>query len=230
LINNHLGVNKSCLHFKKRPFTRVFWGEKRIFVAMIEINVRKAIADARREFSDLNDKSIAVGIARAINRTLEQSKTAARREIQTVYKIRARDVNRAMIIRRAVARQIAQHGMLLAQGVKLPLIGFGARQGKRGVSVNVMGTRKLVRSAFITNMPSGGRGVYARGVYNGNEFQYRNKRLRKNGNDLPITQLTSVSVPKAMSHNTVLKHLADTINQKFPQRLTHELMRKRTGG
>lgn len=197
---------------------------------MIEVSVRKAIEKARREFADLNQKQLAVGIARAINRTLEQSKTAARKEIQTVYKIRAKDVNKAMSIRRAAARQIAQHGMLLAKGTKLPLIGFGARKTKRGVSVNVMGVRKLVRSAFITTMPSGHRGVFGRGYYAKGDFEFRKKRNFKNGNDLPITELTTVSVPRAMSNNVILKHLADTINTKFPGRLTHELMRIRGTG
>ncbi|MGI9161080.1 MAG: hypothetical protein ACR2K1_15140, partial [Saprospiraceae bacterium] len=149
------------------------------------------------------------------------------REIRDVYKVRVGEVTKTMQIRRATARQVAQHGMLLAKGSPLPLIGFGARQTKRGVSVNIMGTRKLIKSAFILNLSKGGRGVFGRGTYSGGEFQFRHKRIRKTGSDLPITQLTSVSVPKAMSNNIVLKNLAEVINTKFPGRLTHELMRIR---
>lgn len=194
---------------------------------MIDISVKDAIRKAKAEFSDLTDDQMKRGVSRAINHTLGVSKTDARREIQGVYKIRARDVAKAMLLRKAAIRQVVQTGMLITKGTSLPLIGFGARQTKRGVSVNVMGVRKLVRSAFIATMPSGGRAVFGRGYYSQGEFKFRHKRLRKNGSDLPITEMRSISIPKAVSNNVVLRRLSERITQYFPGRLTHELMRLR---
>ena len=133
-----------------------------------------------------------------------------------------------MRIHRANARQIVQVGMLLAKGSPLPLIGFNARQTKRGVSVNIMGARATVKKAFIGTLRNGGRGVFARGTYSGSEFQFRTKRIRKSGSDLPITELKTVSIPKALGNSVVIKHLTEKINTHFPGRLTHELMRLRT--
>lgn len=195
---------------------------------MIDISVREAIQKAKREFADLSQKQMARGVARAINHTLGVTKTASRREITGIYKIRAKDINQSFRIQRATARQLIQTGMLLSKGSRLPLIGFSARQTKRGVTVNVKNQRKLIRSAFIATMPSGHRGVFGRGNYSSGEFQLRKHRIRKNGNDLPITEMTSISVPKALSNDVVLRNLGRKIESHFPARLMHELMRIRT--
>lgn len=195
---------------------------------MIEISVQKSIKDAKREFSDLTAHNIKRGVSNAINHTLGVSKTMVRRSIQGQYKIRAKELNKAMRIQRASARQPVQYGMLIAKGSPLPLIGFGARQVKRGVSVNVLSGRTVIKKAFIGSMRTGYRGVFARGTYSGSEFQFRTKRIRKSGSDLPITELKTVSIPKALGNSVVIKHLTEKINTHFPGRLTHELMRLRT--
>ena len=194
---------------------------------MLDISVKTTLDKARKEFRDLSTAQLGRGIARAINHTLGVTKTSVNAEIRKVYKIRAKDIRPTLSVKRAYARQLMQTGLLLAKGTRLPLIGFRARQSKRGVSVNVMGTRALIKSAFIITTKSGQRGVFGRGTYKGGEFAFRNKRLKKSGNDLPITEMTTLSVPKAMSNSVILRHLSDKIATHFPQRLTHELMRIR---
>ncbi len=193
----------------------------------MEISVQTAIAKAKRDFADLSQKQIATGVSRAINHTLAIAKTAANREIRNTYKAPAKDIRASLSISRANSVQISQAGMLLAKGSRLPMLSFGARQTKRGVTVNVMGQRKLIRSAFIATMKSGHRGVFARGYYSSSEFNFRTKRLKKNGNDTPINELRAVSVPKALSNNAILNALGNKITSHFPGRLTHELLQIR---
>lgn len=198
------------------------------FDLMIEISARQAIQKARREFKDLSEREMSVGISRAINHTLGVSRTQASRLIRNEYKISAKIIRKTFAIKKAFARQSMQTGTLSSSGGALPLYAFGARQTKRGVSVNVKGTRKVVRQAFIATMKSGHLGVFGRGLYKGGEFAFRTKRLRRTGADLPITELKSISVPRAMAQNAVVKALSASIAQRFPLRLTHELMRIRS--
>lgn len=52
---------------------------------------------------------------------------------------------------------------LVAKAKPLPLIAFGARQTKTGVSVEVTkGSRRILRHAFIATMASGHKGVFMR--------------------------------------------------------------------
>lgn len=169
-------------------------------------------------------------VVAAINHTLGVAKTAANKEIRNEYKIRAKDIRPALSIRRAKRGKNTWEieGALVATGRPLGLIRFGARQTKKGVSVNVLGQRKVVAKAFIATMKSGHSGVFGRGNYNSNRFNFRYKRIRKRGNDTPITEMKTVSIPTAFSNDVVLKHLANKMATHFPKRLAHEIGRRVT--
>lgn len=193
----------------------------------IHVDVSKAINDLKAQFYDpVNPNSNAkfnLAIARAINHTLAKAKTAASRDIRSEYNVKAKELKSALAINKA--KRTWLEGMLIATGKPLPLIAFGARQTRRGVTVDVMGKRERLPSAFIGTMASGHRGVFARGKYQGYKFQWREKRIKKQGNDLAINELTTTSVPKMMQNNAVLTALQKGLEQDFPARLEHEVSR-----
>lgn len=192
---------------------------------MFKLDISDAVNSVRREFFDLTGREFRSGVARAINHTAAKARTQASKEIRSEYRIRAKDLRPALTTTKASAQNI--EGRLVAKGKNLPLLAFGAKQNKRGVSVNVTGQRKQIRSAFIATMRSGHKGVFARGHYKGGSFRFRDKRIKTSGPDLPITELTTVAVPIAMQNRKVLEATERLIVSNFPQRLRHELLRIR---
>ena len=182
----------------------------------MQIIVRDAVSAMRKEFKKLTDSQFNLGVARAINFVAAKAKTKASRDIREIYKIRAKDISKAITVKKASRQTLT--GFIVATGNPLPLIAFGARQTKTGVSVNIMGTRKVVKRAFIATLKSGHRGVFARGQYGDAKFIFGKARL-------PITELTTVSVPRSFMTDKVLKAMESQISQDFPDRLLHELTR-----
>lgn len=102
-------------------------------------------------------------IERAINDTLKRLRTQVDRGIREELKVTKATVFKHVTIRRA-RRTGSPSGILFVRGDKrIPLLAFGARQIKSGVSykLNRTGARKKIKSAFIARMPrSGHRGVF----------------------------------------------------------------------
>lgn len=187
----------------------------------VYIDIKQAVADLRSEFSHLTNGQQNLAIARAINHVAAKAKTQASRDIRQEYNVKAKDLKSAIYINKATRNYL--EGTIIATGRPLPIMGFAARQTKKGVTVDVMGQRKLIRGSFMATMNSGHRGVFARGNYSGYNFQFRDKRIRKQGNDLAINELTTSSVPKMMQNNAVLSALEKGLTEDFPSRLRHEL-------
>jgi hypothetical protein len=189
---------------------------------MLDVSVRKAI-DEVRKLSGASGAEMDKAIVRAINHVAGTTKTAARREIQSMYKLKAKDINQAFSIVRA--NSLTKTGSILAKGKRLPLYAFSPKQLKKGVRVNVMGERKLIPGAFLATMASGHEGVFARGQYKKDAFMFRKKRINKTGNDLPVSELRTTSIPMALSQDIILKKLSQQIDRDFPGRLLHEVSR-----
>jgi len=187
----------------------------------IRIDIEPVIKKLRSEFSELSGSRFNLAVARAINHSVAKAKTGASRDIRGQYNVKAKDLKSALALFKASRAKL--EGMLIATGRPLPIMAFRARQTKKGVTVDVMGQRKLIRGAFIATMASGHTGVFARGKYSGYTFDFRGKRVKKQGNDLVINELTTSSVPKMMQNNAVLDNLQRGLEQDFPSRLEHEL-------
>lgn len=113
---------------------------------------------------------------------------------------------------------------LNAMGRPLPLAVFQARQTKRGVTVNIAKRRVLVKGAFFATMPTGHKGVFARGHYVGKKFAFRKERtVAYPGNDLNVNELFSKSVPTAILNNTVIDSIKHQIQRDLQPRIRHEL-------
>jgi hypothetical protein len=189
----------------------------------IDINVSDAIYKLRREFRDLATSQFNLAVARAINHTIAKAKTAASKDIRGQYKVKAKDLSGKLAISKAT--RVTQTGMIRVSAKPLPIVAFGARQTRKGVSVNITGKRKVIKSAFIATMKSGHKGVFVRGAYKGSELTYRTKRIKKKGADLPIEEVHTASPYSMMIHESVQEATATNINTSFPARLLHELKR-----
>ena len=195
----------------------------------INIDVSQAIRDLEKQFEHLKGargtsySKLNQGIARALNRTIAMAQTQANKSVRSTYKVKAKDIRKTMVISKAKQNNLTSTIKVSAR--PLPIYAFGARQTKKGVSINITGKRKLIKSAFIATMKSGHTGVYGRGRYVGTEFQYRTKRVNKRGPDTPIEEFYTASPFSMVTNAAVSRAVADKINQNFTNRLAHELSR-----
>lgn len=191
---------------------------------MINVDVREAISKLNHEFGFVSNNDRKLAIARAINHTIAKVKTQVSREIRNIYALDAKTVNQALS--QLKADRLTLTGKVISRGKPISLAKFKARQTQKGVTIEVLrGKRKLLPGIFLGNMPSGHIGVMVRGKYANGKIARRHKRIRPTGNDLPITELVGISLPKAMSNNIILKNINKSINEMFPARFEHELKR-----
>jgi hypothetical protein len=190
---------------------------------MLNINVEKAAMEIKQGFKHLSEDKLNLAMARAINHTVSKAKTSSGRELREVYSIQGKHVKKALEVRKASRKSLT--GRLMASARPVPLISFQPRQTQKGVSIRVKKSRKVIRSAFIATMPSGHKGVYARGGYRGKDFEFRKKRVRKTGNDLPIEEMKSTSIRSMYADEVIVANLKTKIDSAFPKRFVHELTR-----
>lgn len=180
----------------------------------------ETMRDYRRK---MGERQFAKAVGFAINRVAATSKTKAGRLIRDTYKIGKKDLDRNMGVTKASFGR--SKATIFAFGVPLDLRMFKPIQRKKGVSVNIMGKRRTIPGSFMARMKSGYYGVFARGSYGQNGFEFREKRARKKGNDLGITKMVTVSQATMFSNDKVMKSTIDTIHDQFPKRLEHEVGR-----
>jgi hypothetical protein len=196
---------------------------------VIEIRTQSNIDRIRLQFANMTGGMEEKATIRALNRAGDQSVTAASREIRRVYNISAGRARQQIKVRNR-----AQHGKLYFTirifSRRIPLIEFGARQTKRGVTVAVRkGARKLIPHAFITTMGSGHRGVFVRAYGGKGNPVFRFGRgsgmpERAWGDpDLPITELTSLTIPRMFLERSVRSAVArvamDSFTRNFEQQM-----------
>lgn len=203
---------------------------------MIEVNTRKAIQDIRRALKDLTPDEVRTVISRAENKTVSIANTEARKRIRQAYKISAGVLAKAVKVKKATKATLT--ATILANASSVPLSAFSPRKTRLGVSVKIKTNRVLIKHAFLYSKNSGSIGVFARGRYVGNEFQFRKERIVKgklfkmiNGKpvpidapDMPITELNTLSIPVMFQEKTVESSVQQKIETYFPERLIHEVM------
>lgn len=179
----------------------------------------------------LSPDQMAKATARAINHTLAKSNTVAKRSILQRYNLHKTQVQgKRLQIKRAFPRKL--DGRLNAGTKPIPLISFlGTHQSRAGVRVTVIrGKKQLIRGAFITTTHKGRRGVFARGEHTtGGIFHFRHKRIVKTGPDMPIEELSTVSIYSAGTAEPVQQGLTSLVNREYSNRLLHEMQVVITG-
>ncbi len=155
-----------------------------------KMDVRVNVQRAQRKLFHVRDKAVNQAAARALNRTIKQVKTSAVRELKD-------EIGKATGLTSAgLKKSIKEHkanrrrltARLVPSGRAIPLIRFGARQVKQGVTAAAWGKRKAYKGAFITKMKSGRKGVFAR---------TSKKRL-------PIKELYGPALPKEFSKGKII--------------------------
>lgn len=142
---------------------------------------------------------------RAINDTARRAHTESVREVAKRMGVVQKRVRKDLTLSRATrARLVA---VITAKGRPLPLIGFRARQLRRGVKARAWGQQRLYPHTFIATMPSGHRGVF----------------VRVGRGRLPIRELWGPAVPKEFE-----ALLSGALERKYRERFLRELVRQVT--
>jgi len=201
---------------------------------MIEVRIDSNINRIKLQFGNLVQGVEDKAMVRALNRAGDQSVTAASREIRRVYNISAGFARKQIKVRDR-ARKGKLYFTIRIFSRRIPLSEFKPRQTRRGVSISVKkGSRKLIPRAFLARMKSGHLGVVVRafssaGLGRGEHAFFRfGKGSGKPGRawgeaDLPIAELTTLSVPRMFLERTVRsavsKVAVDSFNKNFEQQL-----------
>lgn len=186
---------------------------------MITVDVRSNIGAVIKSMEAIAEKHRPPAIARALNRAAVSVRAEASRRIRERYNLRAGTVNRELTVSRASPSRLV--AVVRARGKPVALAEFNARQSKakkvKGqVTVQVLraGGRKVVRGnprlkgkPFIATMKSGHVGIF--------------QRVDKSR--LPIRELFSISVPKAMSSRAIENAIRKVAFDRFTKEFRREI-------
>jgi len=127
---------------------------------MITVELRGA-DEVRRALAAFPRRAEVV-LRNGLNDTAMHVRAESVRRIREDWNVKAAAVRRAMVVRGATQGKLEAE--VRTTGAPIPLVAFGARKTKRGVSVQVTrgGHRVLVAGAFTATMKSKHRGVFRR--------------------------------------------------------------------
>lgn len=176
----------------------------------MKVTIKHNFPAVQRQLDALHKDVAKQATVRAINRTMEQSKTAMSKEIRGEFNIAANKVSTSLRINRAHFRngQFRIEASLESpakRGRSINLINFSARQTSRGVSVKVKknGPRRVIAGAFIAN---GGRTVF--------------QRVGKER--LPIKALQTIDVAQMFNTRRINSKVVLFMKTKFPEIFARE--------
>lgn len=178
-------------------------------------NLREIAVEIDKAHVSVRDKAA----VRALNRAGVTVRAEASREITQIYNLKAATAKAQIRIVHASRARLKLE--LIASGRPIPLYQFDAKQRRKGlVSVHVRrdGPRKVVKgnpqyvgAPFVATMKSGHVGI----------FQRLTKRR------LPIRELFSIDVPRAMTAKVVFEALEraalDAFNRNFEREVQYLL-------
>lgn len=169
----------------------------------VEHNIPQIQATLRSLRNDLEKKAA----VRALNRAADMSKTEAKREMTKKYSFKSSEVGNTLTVYKATPARV--EATVRSKGRRTPLLKMMARQTKKGVTVKIGKTRKLIPSAFIATMKSGHRGVF----------------IRLTKKNLPIKELYTISIPEGFGSQDVMDAVKLKMGDAFYKRFEHELRR-----
>lgn len=164
--------------------------------------------------------------ARAINHTTAKAQTPAKRTILTRYNLHRSQVqDKRLKQKRATPSNL--NGGVNASTRPIPLISFAGTHAikTKGVAVTIIkGQKRIIKGAFITTTKAGRRAVFARGQHTkGGTFEWRHKRIVKRGPDMPIEELSTVSIFATGMSAPVQDKMESVVKTSYPQRLVREM-------
>lgn len=197
----------------------------------MQINIKvEGIESALKKFDPQIVQRAAV---RALNRAADSTKSNAIKTIRDKYNIKRNILADRMKVNKANKNKLISE--LVVTGKRLGLFLYGAREIKKGVSVEVIkGQRKLLKGAFIKPWRSGEkeRWVFFRKKL-GTSHQRRYKGKMRNVfrvGRVPREVLFGPSVPQLFGSRKVieviLKYTTTYVKERFNHELEYELNRK----
>lgn len=112
------------------------------------------------QFLRLAPKKTSIAVLRSIKRGGQAAKTEAARTVSKDMGLPVSVVRKMLSFKPPNAETLT--AIIRASLRRIPLIKFGAKQAKAGVSYKAKGGRKKIKSAFISTMPTGHVGVFKR--------------------------------------------------------------------
>ena len=128
---------------------------------MLEIRYDKdKIRRLERELAGFPRNSLPKVMSRGLNRTATGARTATSRMLAGEASLKISDVRKRITLKKATYRSW-RAGIKISRQ-RIPLISFGARQTKKGITYKKAGERVLIKHAFKATMKSGHTGVFRR--------------------------------------------------------------------
>lgn len=193
---------------------------------MITIQISDAdLSHVRSMLSGCKEVAESV-VMRAINKTLTGVKTDASTEVRNILNAKKKDVDEGMKITKATRSNNV--GVFSSTGKLLPLMTFGARQTKAGVSVQVRkdGSRKVIPGAFIATMKSGHQGVFWRKWHEGKSG---GKKRKVNYASLPLSYRHPIverygpRIQDYLAGSPIMDNVLRKAGERLHDNLEHEL-------
>lgn len=142
-------------------------------------------------------------LVNALNRAADGVKTDASEEIRKTYRIKKRTVDKAFQTQRATGASLT--AIVRVRGRPLSLAGFDPRTNTRarGVSVNVKGTRKVIRGSFLRTLRTRA------------DEDYQVVFIREGKGRYPIKALKTVDVPGVFIMRDINAAVVTGVHQRF---------------
>jgi hypothetical protein len=188
---------------------------------MIHIDTSKAIKEIKSSLGQVTEQQNASAISRALNRGINAGRTVANKEVRTAYNVSAAAFNKAVKIKPASKQNLFATMQISKQ--PMSVYAFKPKQTDEGVRVSILKKqKKVIKSAFIVAVGSF-IGVFARGKYMGDKFEFRKKRIQRKGPDLPIQAIKTVSAGNMVLNSNVFEPVKERAMSVFMHRYSHEL-------
>lgn len=192
----------------------------------LQLTIRADFAGVQRSLDRLQADVAQQATARALNRTVDQAKSAMSREIRDEFNLPKAKVDAKLRIRRATfkAGRLGLEAVLSSSDPSgkrraINIINFGARQTKGGLSFKIKraGGRRVRKDAFIGNK---GRTAFKRvpgtvmaGRASSKGLQHRQK----------IEPLQTIDVPQMFNTKRINAKVVAFIRRKFPEIAEREI-------
>lgn len=178
---------------------------------MVTINLKSNFAAIAADV-DLEKKSIARAAQRALNDAARKRKTGASKLLRTRYPaLKVKDANDAFALNFATPARL--EATVTVRGRPFSVARFFIRQDKKpggGVVVNIKGTRKTIRTAFVAAMKNKA----------GDDYNVVFARTGKSR--YPLQALRTIDLPNAVN----IKELAEILDAQTGDNFDREFLRQ----
>lgn len=176
--------------------------------AFIKLDER-AIKEAEQTLRNV-PKATPKAIARALNRTIQNVRTVASKEVRATYTIKAGDFRSNVAIKKASTNNLEAQftSASLKRTLTLSHFKFSPKSDTTG------NKRRPVKATIKKGSPFK---VDKGFVWNGNVF-HRTSRER-----LPVAVMTGPTVPRMLNTDEIIGKLRESSQETFTKRLSHEI-------